>query len=72
MSKSIYEIITEKIIGKLKQGVIPWRKPFVNGGAVSWEKQEPYRGINTMLLEPGEYATFNQSDPKIWWQSKER
>jgi antirestriction protein ArdC len=35
LGESVYEIITEKIIEKLKQGVIPWRKPFVNGGAVA-------------------------------------
>ncbi|MFC0416274.1 hypothetical protein ACFFHH_12520 [Cytobacillus solani] len=28
--------------------------------AVNWLTQKPYRGINTMLLEPGEYATFKQ------------
>jgi antirestriction protein ArdC len=66
MSKRVYEIITEKIIEKLKQGVIPWRKPFVNGGAVSWEKQEPYRGINTMLLEPGEYATLSKFSRRVF------
>ncbi|MCM2534398.1 ArdC family protein [Neobacillus pocheonensis] len=25
MTKSVYEIITEKIIEKLEQGVVPWR-----------------------------------------------
>lgn len=60
MSNSVYEIVTNKIIEKLEQGVIPWRKPWVNGSAVSWESQKAYRGINTLLLEPGEYATFNQ------------
>jgi antirestriction protein ArdC len=58
MSMKIYEMVTEKIIQKLKSGVIPWRKPWINGTAVSWETQKPYRGINGMLLDPGEYATF--------------
>lgn len=57
---NVYEIVTNKIIEKLEEGVIPWRKPWVNGGAVNWKTQKPYRGINTMLLEPGEYATFKQ------------
>ena len=60
MKKSVYEIVTEKIIEQLEQGVVPWRKPWVNGGAVSWKTQKPYRGINTFLLASGEYATFKQ------------
>lgn len=57
---SVYEIVTNKIIEKLESGVIPWRKPWTNANAVNWTTQKPYRGINTMLLEPGEYATFKQ------------
>jgi antirestriction protein ArdC len=60
MGKNIYEMVTDKIIEKLESGVIPWRKPWVNGGAVNWKSQKAYRGINTMLLEEGEYATFKQ------------
>jgi antirestriction protein ArdC len=60
MAKNIYEMVTDKIIEKLESGVIPWRKPWVNGGAVNWKSQKAYRGINTMLLEEGEYATFKQ------------
>lgn len=53
-------MVTEKIIEKLEQGVIPWRKPWRNASAVNWVTQKPYRGINTMLLDGGEYATFKQ------------
>lgn len=60
MSKKIYEMITNQIIEKLEQGTIPWRKPWVNGVAVNWKTQKAYRGINTMLLDGGEYATFKQ------------
>ncbi|MCP3029618.1 ArdC family protein [Halobacillus sp. A5] len=60
MSKKIYEMITNQMIEKLEQGVVPWRKPFRNGVAVNWKTQKPYRGINTMLLDGGEYATFKQ------------
>ncbi|MFG6121160.1 ArdC family protein [Thalassobacillus sp. B23F22_16] len=60
MSKKIYEMITNQIIEKLEQGTIPWRKPWINGVAVNWKTQKPYRGINTMLLDGGEYATFKQ------------
>ena len=61
MTKSVYEIVTNKIIEKLEQGTVPWQKPWVNGNsAVNWKTQKSYRGINTMLLDPGEYVTFKQ------------
>lgn len=58
--KTVYEIVTERIIEKLKQGEIPWRKPWNSYPAVNWVTQKLYRGINQLLLEPGEYATWNQ------------
>ncbi|SMQ86875.1 Antirestriction protein ArdC [Bacillus sp. OV166] len=60
MAKSVYEIITEKIIGKLEKGVVPWRQPWTNSNAVNWKTQKPYRGINIFLVEPGEYASKKQ------------
>lgn len=60
---NIYELVTNRIIEKLEKGVVPWRKPWGNSSsttAVNWTNQKAYRGINTLLLEPGEYATFNQ------------
>src|SRR3954454_4709786 len=60
MSKNIYEMVTERIIEKLENGVIPWRMPFQKGMAVNWNTGKPYRGINAMLLDSGEYATFKQ------------
>ena len=56
----VYEMVTERIIALLEKGVIPWRRPWRNGVAVNWKTQKPYRGINALLLEPGEYATFKQ------------
>lgn len=60
MTMKIYEMVTERIMKMLEAGVIPWRKPWINNGAVNWKTQKPYRGINTMLLDPGEYATIKQ------------
>ena len=57
MTKSVYEIITEKIVGKLENGVLSWRQPWTNSNAVNWKTQKAYRGINTFLVEPGEYAS---------------
>ena len=60
MKKSVYEIVTERILELLAAGVVPWRRPWVVSGAVNWISQRPYRGINTLLLPPGEYATYKQ------------
>ena len=62
MSNKVYEIVTERIIKELEKGIIPWAKPWVGGQrrAVNWVTQKPYKGINQFLLDPGEYATFNQ------------
>ena len=38
-----------RIIEKLEQGVVPWRMPWISGGAVNWKTQKPYRGINIFL-----------------------
>lgn len=59
-NKKLYEMITNKIIEKLENGTIPWKKPWNNGVAKNWKTQKEYRGINTLLLDEGEYATFKQ------------
>ncbi|MFS0728354.1 ArdC family protein [Paenibacillus sp. 1P07SE] len=60
MSQKIYEMVTERIVQLLESGVIPWRRPWRSGAAVSWQSGKPYRGINALLLDPGEYATYKQ------------
>ncbi|WP_268626967.1 ArdC family protein [Paenibacillus alvei] len=60
MSNKIYEMVTDRIIALLEKGIVPWRRPWVSGAAVNWKTQKPYRGVNTILLDPGEYATFKQ------------
>lgn len=56
----VYSMVAERIIKKLREGVVPWRRPWSALPAVNWVTQRPYRGINTLLLESGEYATFKQ------------
>src|SRR5699024_5855729 len=60
----VYEKVTERIIEKLENGVVPWRLPWNENGfynlPVNWKTQKPYSGINLFLVEPGEYATFKQ------------
>lgn len=60
MSTKIYEIVTNRIIELLEKGVVPWRRPWRSGAAVNWQTQKPYRGINAILLDAGEYATFKR------------
>lgn len=59
-NENIYQMVNDRIIEQLEAGVIPWRKPWVGGGAISWNTLKPYRGINAILLDAGEYATFKQ------------
>ncbi|WP_341775878.1 ArdC family protein [Staphylococcus hyicus] len=57
----IYEKVTNRIIEQLQKGVVPWQKMYDTGGLpINWKTGRYYRGINTLLLEAGEYATFKQ------------
>ncbi|OUS68521.1 antirestriction protein [Paenibacillus sp. MY03] len=60
MSQKIYEMVTERIVKLLESGVVPWRRPWRSGAAVNWLTQKPYRGINALLLDAGEYASFKR------------
>src|SRR5438094_7585980 len=54
----VYEIVTEKIIFQLEQGVIPWRKPWAQiGNPVNLPTGRHYRGINVMLLSCAGYSS---------------
>ncbi|RHM41241.1 ArdC family protein [Mediterraneibacter gnavus] len=63
MSKSVYEMVTDRIIEQLENGVIPWKKPWngIASGAYNRITKKPYSLLNQMLLKhTGEYATFKQ------------
>lgn len=63
MSKSVYEMVTDRIIEQLENGVIPWEKPWtgVRSGAYNRISKRSYSLLNQMLLKnEGEYATFKQ------------
>lgn len=63
---NVYEMVTDRIIKQLEQGVIPWRKTWsgVRGGAYNRVSKKTYSLINQiMLLHEGEYASYKQ------WQS---
>lgn len=64
MGINVYEIVTERIINELENGIIPWEKPWtgVSSGAYSRATGRPYSILNQLLLrKPGEYLTFKQA-----------
>lgn len=63
----VYSIVTDRIIEKLEQGTIPWRKPW-NGaaGPANAISRRPYTGVNFFLLSANPFAspywlTWNQT-----------
>lgn len=63
MAKSVYGMVTERIIEQLEKGVIPWQKPWtgIRSGAYNRVSKKSYSLLNQMLLKhKGEYATFKQ------------
>lgn len=63
MGKSVYELVTDRIIAELEKGVIPWQKPWtgVQSGAISGTTGKPYSLLNQMILgKPGKWFTWNQ------------
>lgn len=63
MSKSVYELVTDKMIEQLEKGIIPWEKPWtgIRSGAFNRVSKKSYSLLNQMLLKyDGEYATFKQ------------
>lgn len=62
---SPHQMITDMIIAKLNEGVIPWQKNWKGQKAINYISRKAYRGINTLLLPlPGEYLTFKQCSDK--------
>lgn len=63
MAKSVYEMVTDRIIEQLENGVIPWQKPWtgIRSGAYNRISKKSYSLLNQMMLKhDGEYATFKQ------------
>lgn len=60
-----YEVITNRILEMLEQGVIPWKRPWRTSAPKNLVSGKEYRGINTLLLSCAGYscpvwATFKQ------------
>lgn len=65
--KDVYQILTDKIITLLQQGVIPWQQEWNPlGTACNYVTGKAYRGINALLLNCNHfkhpyYLTFKQA-----------
>src|SRR5580700_10760006 len=54
----VYQIVTDKIVGMLEAGVVPWRKPWTSAGLPrNLVTKKPYRGINHFLLSASDYVS---------------
>jgi len=74
MVRDIYQEVTDRIIGMLEKGVIPWRCPILGRQKLDFPKNlmsgKEYRGVNVFLLamtawaegyESSYWLTFNQA-----------
>ena len=70
--RDTYQVITNRIISILEEGVVPWKKPW-SAGPLSIPKNlnsgKPYRGVNVFLLMAASYEspywiTFNQANER--------
>lgn len=61
--EKIYSLITDRIMQRLKQGVIPWQQPWKGGGAPgNLKSKKAYRGVNVWMLASAGYGSR-------WWLS---
>src|SRR5580693_1183388 len=65
-SRSVYDIITARIVSELERGVVPWRRPWSAKLPVNLISQKAYRGLNVLTLGSQGYPsrfwlTFNQA-----------
>jgi antirestriction protein ArdC len=55
---SVYDIVTERIMEALEQGIVPWQRPWTSqGGPRNLNSKRPYRGINAFLLALSNYSS---------------
>ena len=57
---NVYEVITERILGELEKGVVPWRRPWKQVESRNVATGKKYRGINAITLPGGLFGTFKQ------------
>lgn len=65
-TKDIYQIVTNQIIEKLENKIVPWQQPWTDAGLPkNLITNKPYKGVNVWLLNSLNYPqnyflTFNQ------------
>jgi antirestriction protein ArdC len=73
VSQKIYQLVTDRILALLQQGVVPWKKPWTtsSGSAlpINLVSRRPYRGVNVFLLIAQGYCspywlTFKQTQDR--------
>ncbi len=66
MENKVYQMVTDRIIEQMQNGIIPWHKPWHMAGnaeemAINYVTRRPYSLVNQwLLLDSGEYLTFKQ------------
>ena len=66
VKKQVIDIVNERIIEKMEQGVNPWKKNWkLSGGfllnrPMNYVTNQPYRGLNLALLDSGYYVSYKQ------------
>jgi antirestriction protein ArdC len=65
ITMNVYEIITNKILEQLENGVVPWQRPWKVTTPKNFISKKKYRGVNILMLGIQGYAcpywaTFNQ------------
>jgi antirestriction protein ArdC len=66
-TRSVYDIITARIVTELERGVVPWRRPWTSKSPANLVSQKEYRGLNVLMLASQGYPsrfwlTFNQAN----------
>lgn len=61
-SRNVYQMVTDRVIEQMHQGIIPWHQPWVGvAGAINYVSRKPYSQLNQFLLgKEGEWLTFKQ------------
>lgn len=55
--KTVYAVVTDRILEQLQQGTVPWHKPWTAGVPKSLATGKPYRGINLLTLGCSPYSS---------------
>ena len=53
----VYQLIADRILTLLEQGVVPWQQPWAGGWPRNLVSSRPYRGINIFLLGCQSYTS---------------